>query len=197
MTPRLAFGLGLWLAATPALAAREVLDQDVGVEAWANLEDKTNDIYWRAFFDVPPERAVARLTRWGEQAALIQDAINEKVHASTASTARISFERKTPLFLPNLEVTMDVVVKTRPDGGAEIKWTQVEGMAKAMERTLVIAPAEGGCVISQRMHVETPFAPPAFLVGDPRDKVRHDLDAMKRALGATTVKTPPRKARVP
>ena len=158
----------------------------------AVLDGSTNHMTWKAWFDVPLEQAVARMTAWPHAHVFVADATNFELRSHDADGAIFYVEREVAAWLPNMKMVLQAQVKKREGAATRILWTQLEGPADKMKRTWTLKAAAGGTWIEHDTLVTLPFSPPAFLFGDPNEKLASQVEAARVRLGANvTLRSPP------
>ena len=147
--------------------------------------DATSRMTWRAWFDVPADKALARLADWEKGRPFVDDAKAYSVEKSTADGALLRVKKKAPLiFMPDPDVLFRATVKSEPGGGGTVTWTQVDGPARSMVRTWKVVPKAGGAWIEHETVLELPFSPPSFLFGDGAELLARQVAVARRELGA-------------
>jgi|GEM_PF-1933554 len=158
----------------------------------ALLDGGNNRLTWSAWFDVTTAQATSQLTNWAKADVLVDGALSARVVRQTANGATFEVVRETPVFLPNITMVFAAVVDKHSDGSVVIRWTQEKGPASSMVRTWRLRPHAGGVFVEHTLHIQMPFSPPSFMLGDPVAKLHRNVDVTRRVVRAKhMLRSPP------
>lgn len=187
------FAATLLLLCLAMPAAAEAIHHETltftGTSETANGQDNQS---WRAWFDVPIEQAAARMTDWSRAKDFLDKATGFELQANAERSARFVIEREGPFFTTQRVLFEATATQNGPR--TVVRWVQIEGPAKSIERTWVLTPVAGGTLFEHETRVVLPFAPPAALLElreAPAKVLARQVEMIRQEVGARVSKSTP------
>ena len=161
------------------------IHQTDAFEGSTHVEGSKRELRWKAWFNVPAEQVVQKLTQWEKSHLLMENGVSVEVTDQMDSGATIAIQRETLPFLPDMTLVFKTEYVKNKDESVRVRWNQIEGPADSIRREWRVSPAGSGAYVEYSLRIEMPFTPPEVLMDTPEEKLRREIAVARARFGAT------------